>query len=105
LELSFFTKSLRKICESEAAAKEALGVRVAEKLKRRLADMRAAASVEELVAGRPHEVEGGWQPRFAVELGDGSRIVFSANHNTIPLLTSGGVDWARVTRIKILGIE
>lgn len=67
--------------------------------------MRAAASVKELVAGRPREVEGGRQPRFAVELGDGSRIVFSANHNNTPLLTSGGVDWARVSRIKILGIE
>lgn len=67
--------------------------------------MRAAASVKELVAGRPREVEVGRQPCFAVDLGDGYRIIFSSNHNTTPLLTSGGVDWARVSRIKILGIE
>lgn len=67
--------------------------------------MRAAASVEELVAGHPRAVEGGRHPRFAVNLCDGSRLVFCASHNTIPLLASGGVDWSRVSRIKILGIE
>lgn len=105
LEFAFFTKSLRQICESEAIAKGALGERAAAKLKRRLADMRAAASVKELVAGRPREVEGGRRPCFAVDLCDGSHIVFCANHHTTPLLASGGVDWSKVSRVKILRIE
>jgi len=32
-------------------------------------------------------------------------VIFCPNHNTVPLLASGGVDWGGVTRIKILRIE
>lgn len=67
--------------------------------------MRAATSVEELVAGHPREIEGGRYPRFAVDLCDDSRLVFCASHDTIPLLALGGVDWSKVSRVKILRIE
>jgi hypothetical protein len=33
------------------------------------------------------------------------QVVLCANHNTLPVLESGGVDWGRVSRIKILRIE
>ncbi len=39
LELAFANKALRKLCENEARAKAELGAPVAEKLKRRLADL------------------------------------------------------------------
>jgi len=105
LELAFAKKSLRQLCESEAKAKRDLGVRIASTLKRRLADMRAATSVKDLVAGQPRELEGTHRLHIAVNLCDGSRIVFCANHNATPMLESGGVDWSRVSRIKILRIE
>jgi hypothetical protein len=41
LELAFATKALRDICESEATAKEKLGAKVADALKRRLSDFRS----------------------------------------------------------------
>lgn len=104
LELAFATKSLRQLCENEARAKRDLGGTVAEKLKRRLADLRAAECVKDLIAGRPHEVEGATHRHFAVSLCEGARIVFCANHNTIPLEKSGGVDWSKVSRVKILEV-
>jgi plasmid maintenance system killer protein len=105
LELTFATKSLRQLCESEAAAKRELGADVAERLKRRLADLRAAAHVNDLVAGQPREIEGAHNRCIAVHLYDGYRIVFCANHRTVPVLDSGSVDWSGVRRVKILGIE
>ncbi len=105
MELAFAKKSLRQICESEAKAKRDLGIKMAELLKRRLADLRAATSVKDLVAGRPRELEGARRRHIAVDLCVGSRMVFCANHNTIPMLGSGGVDWSRVSRVKILRIE
>jgi len=105
LELAFAKKSLRQLCESEAKAKRDLGVRMAEKLTRRLADLRAATCVKDLVAGRPRELDGARHRHIAVELCNGARIVFCANHNAIPMLESGGVDWSRVSRVKILRIE
>ena len=53
MEIAFNTKSLRAICESEAKAKRELGPSVAGILKHRLADLQAAKSANDLVAGQP----------------------------------------------------
>jgi hypothetical protein len=42
---------------------------------------------------------------MAVDLCDGYRIVFDANHPNIPLTETGSIDWAKVSRIKILRID
>jgi hypothetical protein len=105
MELAFATKSLRDICESAEKARHTLGPKVSEKLKRRLADLYAAVSVNDLIAGRPHELDGPPQRRIALELGDGHRLVFSANHVVLPKLESGKIDWSKVSRVKLLRIE
>lgn len=105
LELAFRTKSLRHICESESEAERVLGTRVASALRRRLADLRAASCVADLLAGQPSEIEGSTLRQFGVHLSQGHRLVFCANHNVTPELKSGGTDWSLVTRVKILRIE
>ena len=105
LELAFETKSLRRLCESEARAKRDLGSNVADKLKNRLADMRAIACAKDLVVGHPRELDGPRVGQMAVDLSQGYRITFCANHPTVPRLGTGDVDWSRVRRIKVLAIE
>lgn len=105
MEIAFAKKSLRLLSESEDVAKRELGVKIAEKLMRRLADLRAATCVKDLVVGRPREIKGDLHAYIAVDLCDSSHIVFCVNHNTTPLLKRGGVDWSKVGRIKILRIE
>jgi toxin HigB-1 len=103
VELAFAKKSLRQLCESETKAIRDLGVKVAGLLKRRLADLRAATSVKDLVAGRPRGRESGRE--ISIDLCQGVCIVLCANHNNIPKLETGDTDWSRVTRVKILRIE
>lgn len=86
-------------------AKRQLGAKVAEILKHRLADLRAATSPKDLVASLPRELDSGDSQHMAVDLCDGYRIVFSANHSNNPRTETGDLDWARVSRIKILRIE
>ena len=105
LELAFETKTLRDLCEKEEKARRELGPEVAEKLKHRLADLRAAESVQDLVIGRPRETQCANPGCFVIDLADGCSLAFCANHRKVPLLTSGGVDWAKVSRVKILRIE
>ena len=105
MELAFESKQLREICEDEDKAKYEFGVSVTEKLKSRLADLRAATSVKDLVAGRPRELGGSQDRHFAVDLCEGFSIVFCPNHITVPELDSGKVDWSRVSRLKIWDIE
>lgn len=105
MQLAFESKSLRAICESEVEAKVKLGEAVATMLKHRIADLQAATSVKDLVAGRPHEVEESEGTEMAVELGNGQRLVFTANHSKNPRTKDNGLDWRRITRIKIVRIE
>ncbi len=78
---------------------------MAEKLKRRLADLRAAKCVKDVVVGRVRELHKQKSHQIAVNLCDGSRLVFCANHRVVPLLKSGFVNWSRVNRIKVMSIE
>jgi hypothetical protein len=105
LEIAFDSKHLRTICESEAHAKDELGVTVAEMLKHRLADLRAAISIRDLVAGRPRLLEGTGDLCMTLDLSEGYRMVFCANHPKNPVATTGGLDWLRVSRVKIMRIE
>jgi len=80
LQLAFESQSLRAICENENQAKLELGAAAATMLKHRLADLRAASSVRDIVAGRPREIDGPPPKPMVVDLCDGRRIVFTANH-------------------------
>ena len=105
LELAFANKPLRQLCENEAHAKHELSPTVAEILKHRLADLRAAISVKDLVAGNPRRLHGADHQHMAIDLCDGYRIVFCANHPNNPVVESGELDWSKVSRVKILRIE
>jgi len=102
LEISFETRQLREICENEAEGNRQLGDAVAKALRNRLADCEAASSVSELLAGRPREVGDG---TMSIELEGSYSLAFTTNHPSIPMTTSGEVDWARVHSIRVLRIE
>lgn len=95
---------MRSVCENEASARTALAPKVAETLKHRLADLLAATSVVDLVAGAPYQIDDGESQQMAVNLGEGFRIIFCANHTKNPISDSGVIDWKSVRRIKILEI-
>lgn len=105
MELAFDSQSLRSICEKSNIATRKLGPIVAELLKHRLADLRAARYISDLLAGAPHVLERGNHQVATVSLGDRYRLIFSANHPKNPVTEQGLVDWSRVSRIKILKIE
>jgi hypothetical protein len=103
LDLAFDTQLLRNLCESDQKAKQKLGRAVAEQLKRRVADLRAANTIDDLVASSPYALDG--SASLAVELSDGWRVVFAANHTKVPVVGSGAIDWSAVNRIRIVAIE
>ena len=105
MELAFDNRELRNICETEAMAKAQLGDLAAEALNRRLADLRAAATINDLVATRPSQIAGSTDEHLVIELIDGCRMVLCANHPKNPVIAAGGIDWTKVFRVKILSIE
>jgi len=105
VELSFLTKRLRDLCEHEVVAKRELGAGVAAALRRRVADLRAAMSIDEISAGKPHDLDASGQRLLGITLREGYRLVVDVNHSNPHLLESDVMDRSVVTRIKLLRIE
>jgi hypothetical protein len=80
-----------------------LGATVAEALKHRLADFRAASCPKDLLAGRPRRISDGRE--IVVDLTDTHEIVFRPNHPDCPMTKNGEIDWDKVSRIQILSIR
>jgi hypothetical protein len=93
---------MRSICESETLAERKFGINVARKLKRLLADFRAAETIADLVLGERIKVRS---DEVVVSLARGYRIVICANHTSNPRRSDKSTNWARVSRIKILKME
>jgi hypothetical protein len=104
MELAFETPRLRHVCESDTEARKHFPQCMAEALQDRLADLRAATSAADLVAGRP-SMDGRppGQIRFGLE--GGYELVCTANHPRPPVTDGGLVDFSRVRRVKVLRIE
>lgn len=66
--------------------------------------MQAVSCVRDLVTGRPRELGSGPAGYMAVDLCCGYQLVFCVNHSAIPM-HAGSIDWSRVKRIRIIGIE
>ncbi len=104
MELAFDSRALRTICESETIARRNLGTKVAEILKHRLGDLRAATSINEVIVGEPRLLDAA-NEQMVIDLFDGYQIIFSANHPKKPVLGDGALDWTKVSRVKILRID
>ena len=104
MQIKFRDSKLQKLCEQQARAQKKLGQAGARKLRTRLADLMAAQSVRELVAGRPHPLKGDRVGQFAVDLDGGKRLVFEPDHAPVPLMGDGSIDWSQVSQVCIVFI-
>lgn len=102
MELAFRTRRLRAICEDAEVANRELGPSVAHALIRRLADLRAADSVDDLLVGSPTRQEKP-HPTLSMDLGGGT-LVCRVNHPNPPLTSDGTLDWARVRRLLVIDV-
>lgn len=102
--LAFDTEELRTICEDDDAAESQLGAEIAEVLRTRVADLRAADTYGDLLAGRPRLV-GDRNEVLRLDLARGYCMNLAPNHSAERVDDAGSLDWGRVTRIRLLGIE
>jgi hypothetical protein len=103
MELAFETLELRCVCESDTEARKRFPAGTAGQLHDRLADMRAAGSVSDLVAGSPAlDVRPPGHIRFGLE--GGYELVCAGNHPQPPVTEEGLVDFRRIRRVKVVRI-
>lgn len=72
----------------------------------RLQDLEAAASLEDMQAlpGNCHELTGERAGQLAISLSGGKRLILEPASNPAPAKPDGGLDWAKVTAIRVLAI-
>lgn len=84
------------------------GANRARLLKRRLTELAAATALQDLrnlSQARCHELKGSLRGYLSVDLDYPYRLVFKPSNNPLPKKPDGGLDWTKVTEIKIIGVE
>lgn len=104
MEITYASNWLKKRCDSEREANKEWGPQVANKLRLRLAELKAAARLNDISPHRParlHELGYNRAAQLAVDLHGGFRLVFEPSHNPVPTKPDGGLDRDAVTAIRI----
>lgn len=82
------------------------GQREGDLLGRRLDDLHAATMLEDMrnLPGRCHELTGDRKGQLAIDLVHPHRLIFEVANEPIPRKTDKGLDWKKVTAIRIIEI-
>jgi hypothetical protein len=102
MEIAFSTQSLRSLCENEAVMNQKLGRTAAQALQVCLSDLRAAATIADVVANYATEFVFGCDVELAPT--EGLRVRLRANNSKVSKAKTKAVDWAVVSRLKIMEI-
>ena len=108
MQILFRTRKLEKECNSQKLMIQHHGPQRARLIRRRLDDLRAAPNldtVRHLPQARCHELKGNFAGQLSVDLDHPYRLLFRPANEPVPRKPDGGLDWGRVTVIKILGVE
>jgi proteic killer suppression protein len=105
--IDYKTSWLEKVSTNDSFAKRKLGQRQADELRLRLDDFDAADNLEiirPLKQARCHELSGDRKGQLSVDLNHPYRLIFEPLNNPTPKKADGGLDWTKVTEIRILEI-
>lgn len=111
MDISFKNKKLAKSFNEGAQLQKIHGSLRAKKIRIRMTELRAARSLKDFwppksPPARCHELpEGQRSGQLSVDLDHPYRLVFIPDHDPVPMLKDGGLDWSQVTAIKILAVE
>ena len=107
MNIFFKRVGIQKLCSQNAVAQKKLGAKMARKLQQRMMELKAAETlidISKLPPARCHELRGNRKGQLSVDLEHPYRLLFVPAENPIPEKESGGLDWAQVTEIEIVGI-
>lgn len=83
-----------------------LGKQQAEIFHRRLGELHAAVTLEDVrnLPGNYHELKANRKGSWACSLNQPYRLIFTSQQQPIPISSDGQYDWSKITAIVILEI-
>ena len=105
MDVTFATKKLQKLCNSDKNLRKEYGPLMAEVIQRRLFDLEGAECLEVMksLPGSCHELRANLKGHLALHLVQPNRLVFKPTDEPLPL-SSGALIWAEVRRVEIVAI-
>ncbi len=106
MELEFANDRLARDMQDDRRASKTWGADRAFALRKRLDDLFAAPTLEHMrnLTGRCEELRGDRSGSFSVRLDKNYRLIFVPANEPVPFKLDGGIDWLRVTRIRMLEV-
>ncbi len=108
MNIQFKTTKLYKRCNNRKEGTKAWGERRANLLGRRLDDLRAAVTLEDMrhAPGDCHEYKQRRDHLLTLDLDGGWRVFLRPDHDLVPLLADGkSLDWSKVTSVEITEVK
>lgn len=93
------------MCEDDRLASERFCTAAAEALKNRLADIRGADNMCDVLAGNPRTGKYQGADSYQLDLSDGFRLTVVPNHRIPRRSLNGETDWELVRRVKVVSLE
>jgi len=104
----FKNRKLEKEFCNEKALKRKWGAEQAKLIARRLTELAAAENLEtlrKLPQLRAHELKGDRTGQISIDVKQPYRLLIIPDHEETPQKEDGGLDWQKVTKVKVLGVE
>lgn len=107
MKIHYSSEKQEKLLNSSKELTKRFGSENAGKVRRRMDDLQAALQLETMrtLSGRTHELHGDRAGTFAIDLHKGWRMIFEPAEFPPPCKPDGGLDWGRITEIRILELE
>jgi plasmid maintenance system killer protein len=108
VDISFKSSKLEKILSDKRALIQTYGPEQAKTIQRRLTELQAAENLETLKTlpqVRPHELTGNRAGQISLDIKHPYRLLVAPDYQSPPRKDDGGLDWKKVTKIKILKVE
>ena len=106
--ITFRNKALEKEFCDEKTLKRRWGVQQAKLIARRLTELAAAENLEtlkKLPQVRAHELSGNRAGQISLDVKQPYRLLTVPDHEETPRKEDGGLDWQKITKVKVLGVE
>lgn len=108
MDIIFQTHKLEKEFNSQNLLVRRHGKRRADLIKLRLVQLHAANVLEDLQSVpqlRCHELTGNRAGQLSLDLDHPYRLIIEPADDPAPRKPDGGLDWKRVTAVRIVGVE
>lgn len=107
MDIVFKNKNLAKQFNNQKLLEKKNGANRAKRIRRRLDNLRAANVLEDMrnLPGRCHELTKNRAGQLSLDLDHPYRLIFEPANEPLPIKPDGGMDWKKITAVKIIGIE